>query len=103
MVYFTILIVFILPIDLASNLKKTTTVFMEVISVFELFLLTDIVLRFRTTILDREGEEVFKCKPIARRYIKEGSFIVDLLSLITMSSIFNHISYYKYIMLTKLL
>ncbi len=42
----------------------------------------DIIINFRTTFFDREGDEIYDCKSIARRYVKSGKLIIDLLATV---------------------
>jgi hypothetical protein len=44
----------------------------------------DIIVNFRTSFLNKYGDEIKKPKEIARKYIFGGRFLIDLLSSIPM-------------------
>jgi len=77
--------VFILPINIAFETNDPTT---EAINVFvDLCFVMDIIVVFRTTILDEDsGEEIKDTKTIARSYLR-GRFTIDFLSTVPFDSI----------------
>jgi hypothetical protein len=60
----------------------------------------DIILTFRTTYYDKEGEEIFEWKKIAKKYLS-GRFTVDLISTIPLD--LSGISFLQTFQLLKLL
>ena len=42
----------------------------------------DIFFNFRTTYFDKEGDEIYEWRSIARRYIKSGKLVIDLLATV---------------------
>lgn len=54
MVYYTVLVAFILPMGLTASVPNP--IFIYFVFIFEVAILIDIIIAFRTTILDSEGE-----------------------------------------------
>ena len=42
----------------------------------------DILINFRTTYFDKEGDEIYEGRSIAKRYIKSGKLVIDLLATV---------------------
>lgn len=61
---------------------------MEVFSsLIDLMFYIDIVSNLRTTYMTEEGEEVTDKKLIARKYILQSTFIVDVLSILPLNAV----------------
>lgn len=69
--------VFILPINIAFKVRTETTDILNLIA--DLCFVVDIILMFRISVLDDNGDEVFDSKLIARKYLR-GRFTIDLIS-----------------------
>jgi hypothetical protein len=56
--------------------------YMTIDAVTTLIYILDIILAFRTTYLDNQGDERYLCNEIASNYIKSSRFLIDTLSLL---------------------
>lgn len=74
---------FAVPLEFVLDLSSSQ-VYRIADLVINILFLIDIVISFRTSFINSEGEEVRDLKKIAKRYLR-GMFIVDLLSSIPYS------------------
>ena len=54
--------------------------YLVVDSIFTLIYVIDIVISFRTTFVNKHGEEIFNARFIARQYVLGGRFFIDVLA-----------------------
>jgi len=74
---------FFIPLDIAFNPSLSNEAYFLVIdSLIDIFFACDIVVNFRTTFVNKYGEEVTDTKKIARKYIFGGRFIIDFLAVV---------------------
>lgn len=74
---------FAVPLEFVMDLSSNEA-YRIVDLIINILFLIDIVISFRTSYFNSEGEEVKDLKMIAKRYLK-GMFIIDLLSSIPYS------------------
>jgi hypothetical protein len=90
-----------IPVDIAYEPDISSHPFMIILNAlidFNFFI--DIILTFRTTYYDKEGEEIFDWRKIAKKYLA-GKFTVDLISTIPLD--LSGISFLQTFQLLKLL
>ena len=76
--------VFLMPIEIAFTFHSVTV---DVINLcVDFIFIIDMIIVFRTTIMDEYGNEISDYKIIGKKYLR-GSFVVDLLSSIPFDSI----------------
>ena len=55
--------------------------------IIEIFFIIDLILSLRTTYADSNNEEVVESKTIAKHYIRQGSFAMDLIGVLPIPEI----------------
>ncbi len=79
-ILFVIYNTFSVPFDAAFGNEEKKLVSMSwVNNVIDVFFCIDVLISFRTSYFDQEGEEVLNGKKIARYYINSGRFFVDFI------------------------
>ena len=56
-------------------------------SIIDFVFYLDIILNLRTTFMTKSGEEIMNSKEIAKRYILQGTFLVDVLSILPLNAV----------------
>ena len=72
-----------IPIDIAFSSDIFTSAGFILLDIcIDLLFLLDIVVNFRTTFYDKDGDEIFDAKIIAKNYALGGRFTIDALATI---------------------
>ena len=73
----------VIPFDIAFNPEITSTTAVVVFDyLVDVFFVMDILINFRTTFINKNGEEVYDTKIIGKRYLGGGRFWIDFLSVV---------------------
>ena len=88
--FFAFVTAVIVPFDVAWNVAELTGIQeLAVIDLFSFLLfLVDIILSFRTTIVNKFGEEIKNPKEIMLLYVFSKNFIIDVIVIIQLDQIF---------------
>lgn len=72
-----------LPVEIAYNAKFASTTWWQALEIFtDTIFIMDILINLNTSIYDEDGNEVFDYLEIAKQYLQEIQFWIDLLSII---------------------
>jgi len=78
-----------IPFDIAFKPEESESPFMIALNaIIDLNFFFDIILTFRTTTYDKDGEEIFDWKKIAKNYLM-GRFFIDFISTIPLDQLGN--------------
>jgi len=109
-IYIILLVIyntFSVPFDAAFGNPNNPVVSLHWINIIiDFCFCTDVLITFRTTYFDAEGEEVTDGRKIARHYVKSGRFFVDFIASMPidtiLASFLGNQSYLDFISLIKL-
>lgn len=95
--------VFFIPYNVAFRPSIGSTPWFQAFNYFiDIAFFFDIVVNFRTTYFNKDGDEVFTAKEIAKRYIFGGRFFIDLLASVPLDNISKELEIFGLLKLIRL-